>query len=301
MNNKIDLMIIGAQKAGTTSLNKYLSQHPKIITHNTQEFFMFADVEEFEKGFDHHFKTEVGKNDKKNKENAFFVGKRVGLIYNKELLLKLKEHNPEVKIVLVLRNPIERAFSAFRYCRQVGMEPYTSFEDAIFENDPNRFGENKNFKRNCDYLFRSMYNPHIETLYSLFKPENIRIFLFEEIILDLNKYLNEMVSMINLPGFDFNTKEKYNQTKKTRSTFVSGILSPGKFKIIRNLLPLQYRLKLKNSLRNLNMQEIENKKEKVLMKVGTRKFLLDNFKSDVLAVNKSTELPIQKYWPEFFN
>ena len=58
---------------------------------------------------------------------------------NRDLLFKLKEHNPHVKLVIVLRNPIDRAFSAFLYCRSNGIEPYTKFEEAVFLNDPLRF------------------------------------------------------------------------------------------------------------------------------------------------------------------
>src|SRR5688572_6669330 len=123
MKNKIALMIVGAQKAGTTSLNNSLAQHPKIFTHETLEFGLFRDNEEYNKGLDFFLKNTVSKSDSSNPEKNIFIAKRVGLLHNEEMLLKLHGLNPNVKIVAVLRNPIDRAFSAFWYCRKTGMEP----------------------------------------------------------------------------------------------------------------------------------------------------------------------------------
>lgn len=51
MGEKIDIFIIGAQKAGTTSLKNYLGEHPQINTHTTKEFSYFYDDEEYNAGF----------------------------------------------------------------------------------------------------------------------------------------------------------------------------------------------------------------------------------------------------------
>lgn len=48
---KIDALIIGAQKAGTTSLKNYLAQHDMIKTHEVIEFPYFKDIEEYRKGY----------------------------------------------------------------------------------------------------------------------------------------------------------------------------------------------------------------------------------------------------------
>ena len=62
MAEKISLLIAGAPKAGTTSLNNYLAQHPNIYTHFTTEFNMLADMKDFDMGVDYHISNSVYKN-----------------------------------------------------------------------------------------------------------------------------------------------------------------------------------------------------------------------------------------------
>jgi len=52
----IDLMIIGAQKAGTTSLKNYLGEHPEICTHERIEFMFFVNEQEYKQGYKKIFK-----------------------------------------------------------------------------------------------------------------------------------------------------------------------------------------------------------------------------------------------------
>lgn len=299
MQKKIELMIIGAQKAGTTSLNRYLSQHPKIYTHYTQEFGMFADIEAYSKGFEYFYKHTVSDDVKSNLEKSVFIGKRVGLMCNYDLLIKLREHNPNVKLVIVLRNPVERAFSAFLYCRNSGMEPYTKFEDAIFINDPARFKGNDRIKKNCQYIERSSYLKHLKMIYTIFSAENINLFLFEEMILDLNKYLNKMCKVIHLDEYAFDVSIKYNERKESRFPFLTKVLSPGKRLILKNIIPLKQRTKIKQVFRNANVKKEETENGKVIQE-DTRLYLQNIFKQDISELENFMQLPLKKYWPEFF-
>jgi len=300
MNNKVDLMIVGAQKAGTTSLNQYLSQHPQIITHYALEFSMFAGLDEYEKGFEYHYKQSITPESKKKSPDAFFVAKRVDLIYDAQLLEKLKEHNPDVKIVLVLRNPVERAFSAFGYCHFNGMEPYTLFEDAIYKNDPLRF-DNEIFKKNCDYIGRSMYAENIKKLTSLFPAKNIKIYLFEEMVKDLNKHLNEMGAMLSLSSFNFDTSVKFNEQRALRSRSFSRLLAPGKFKSLKVIMPVRYRVMLKRKLKALNSINDDQKNRSKKIDENTRMYLRDVFRNDVRELETITNLPVRKFWSEYFS
>jgi hypothetical protein len=298
MKKKIALMIIGAQKAGTTSLNRYLSQHPNIYTHNTIEFGMFSDAQAYNKGFEYYYKNTVSENVKSNKTKSIFVAKRVGLMCNRELLIKLRDHNPDVKLIIVLRNPIDRAFSAFLYCRNSGMEPYTKFEDAVFLNDPKRFNDNERIKKNCEYILRSNYLQHLKAVYSIFPSENIKLFLFEEMILDLNKYLNEICTFVNLEKYKFDVSTKYNETKVSRFQWIARMISPQKKSILKNIIPLKRRTKIKETLRIANQKkEYKDSKE---IQHHTRLYLQNIFKRDIYELENFTRLPLKNYWQEFF-
>lgn len=298
MNMQIDAIIIGAQKAGTTSLNRYLSQHPNIYTHFTQEFGMFGNIETYHQGFKHFYDNSVSDSVKNNLLKNTFVAKRVGVMYKPELLIKLKEHNPDVKIIILLRNPIDRAFSAFWYCRNNGMEPYDKFEDAIYINNASRF-KNSSFEKDCDYLERSNYLNHLKNIFKTFPPENIKLFLFEQMVTDLNKYLNEVCTFLNLPEYQFDISIKYNEGKEPRFAFLAQLVSPRKNTLLKNFIPLKQRIKLRKVLKRINAKraKIHVKKN---MDTATRNYLKQHFSKSVNELQSFTNLPLKKYWKEFF-
>ena len=300
MQKKIELMIAGAQKAGTTSLNRYLSQHPKISTHSTIEFGMFANISSYEKGFDYYYKNTVPDDFKDDPEKSIFIAKRVGLMCNQQLLIKLKEHNPNVKVAIVLRNPIERAFSAFLYCRNSGMEPYTEFNDAIYKNDPARFKGNEEIKKNCQYIFRSSYLQHLKNVYAVFPAEQIKVFLFEEMIADLNKTLNDMIGLIGLENYGFDVSMKYNERQVAKSSLLTKLISPGRTKFLKNIISLEQRTKIKQALRGANTEKKVKEVDKKVIDPGTRLYLQEVFKKDMNELEEFTKLPLKQYWPEFF-
>ncbi len=295
MKDKIAMMVIGAQKAGTTSLNNYLSQHPQIYTHFTLEFSLF-NRDHYEKGFDYYFDTTIS-DKRKNDPSCCFVAKSVGLMYKPELLKKLREENPNIQLIIVLRNPVERAYSAFLFCEKEGIEPYKEFEDAIFVNDISRFNGDKAFELACDYIGRSSYLQHIKNVLEIFPAQNVHFFLFEKMIKELNQSLNEMTSLIDLPAYAFDTSIQYNEGKLTRSKSVAKLLSPGKKNFVKSWLPAKQRTKIKQFLKKLNSKQKAG--EKSMMKTETREYLQHLFKNDLPELEQLTKLPVRTYWNEF--
>ena len=298
MKNKIDLIIVGAQKAGTTSLNNYLAQHPNIYTHKTLEFNMFRSLEDFNKGFQFYYNTTVEKKVKSEKNKNKFVAKRVGIMHDLNMMKQLQQYNPEVKIVVVLRNPIERAVSAFSYGRKTGREPLNDFTKALEQNTVNedRFHGDIFRKQSCDYVGRSLYSKSIQDIYSLFPKENVSILLFEQMILDFNSYLNKIASTLGLQNYSFDTSKSYNEAGTSKNQVLAKIIAPGKFKSFKEIIPFQYRLKLKQFIKSKNTKKID----KIKIDDNTRKHLLELFKDDVFKLSEITDIPISTYWPEFF-
>ena len=105
---KVDLMIIGAQKAGTTSLKNYLGEHPQILTHGQIEMSYFVNDVEYKAGhatgIEPYFSeaATIGK---------CIVGKNVAISLHEEAVARLVKHNPDCKIVFVMREPVSRAYS----------------------------------------------------------------------------------------------------------------------------------------------------------------------------------------------
>ncbi|HEU4716985.1 MAG TPA: hypothetical protein VFU15_04100, partial [Bacteroidia bacterium] len=101
---KIELMIVGAQKAGTTSLKFYLGEHPRIQSHLHKEFAYFTDISEYGDGMNAAWKKYFGKID----PEKHIVVKNAGIYANENGLKLLSRHNPDCRIAIVLRNPVDR-------------------------------------------------------------------------------------------------------------------------------------------------------------------------------------------------
>ena len=175
----IDLMIAGAEKTATSSLKGYLGQHPLAVTHEAREFTCFVNDKEYEAGYDRaydaHFTSPA--------DGQRIIAKSVGVMYQNSAQKRLLKHNPRVQLTVLLRNPVERAYSAFHFARQQGWEPLTDF-DAALEAGTERFCDDWVRSRACDYLNRSRYAPHLRGCFDLFGKENVHVFLLEDLAQD---------------------------------------------------------------------------------------------------------------------
>lgn len=123
----LDCMIVGAQKCGTTSLKEYLSAHPGVATHLRIEFPFFGRKQYSET----RVKAELDKL-LSTADGRLTLAKDAGMYTEPFGLDRLKEVNPDCKLILTLRDPVARAHSAFRmYSRMGNMDTRYSFADVI--------------------------------------------------------------------------------------------------------------------------------------------------------------------------
>lgn len=296
---QINLMIIGAQKSGTTALNHYIAQHPKIFTHFTQEFKMFLDKNSYEKGLEYYLSNCVENDILKSSTDKKFVAKNVGVLYKPEMMESLYRHNNDVKIIITLRNPIDRAYSAFWYNKSDGTESYDKFEDAIYINDISRFNGNKRSESSCDYLGRGEYSKWLDYVYEVFPAQNVKVFIFEEIIKDLNFNLNQIIKFVGIEEeYKFDSKKKYNKKTNIKSNFIARIFEPGKLKIVKNLIPFKLRLILRDLIRNMNKTDEIGKIE---MDEEIRKYLKSHYNTEVTILENKYGLTLRDSWKDFSN
>ena len=129
------LFIIGVQKGGTTSLVNYLNSHPQIITAQRKDVFYFNNAIHYAKGinwYKAHFALSVYKwlYDKKKGTNAITFDGTPNYFDEPMAAQRLHETFPQAKLVLLLRNPIERAWSNYQMAKRFGFEEL-SFKEAL--------------------------------------------------------------------------------------------------------------------------------------------------------------------------
>src|SRR5919106_309515 len=157
-----NFFIVGAQKAGTTSLYHYLNQHPQVYMSPIKEPFFF----------DHEMdcKGEVVRRE--------FGGHRQPPRFtNIEEYSALFEGARGEKAIALLRNPADRAYSAFLYAVRMGVEPLTDFAQALRE-EPLRMRNGWHYV--FHYRSRGLYYQQLKCYYEVFGRERLGVWLYED-------------------------------------------------------------------------------------------------------------------------
>ncbi|MFO7841298.1 MAG: sulfotransferase [Fidelibacterota bacterium] len=118
-----DFIVIGAQKSGTSSLHYYLSQHPRLRGSLPKEIHYFDKWIHYGydiKWYESHFKSF-------SRKNSLYFESSPNYIYYEETAKLLHEHYPGIKLILMLRDPAERAYSAWNMYRDMYMKGYPDF------------------------------------------------------------------------------------------------------------------------------------------------------------------------------
>ena len=252
---KISLMIAGAQKAGTTSLKNYLGQHPDFHTHYQKEFAFFVDNAAFATGYDAAKRKYFG-----NYSKQQLIAKSAGLYVNEGAVIRLKEHNPHCRIVLLLRNPIDRTYSSYLMEKNYGAieEPIEVIEDIIEKRDPKDW-------RYEFFIGMSLYCKSLKMIYAHFPREQVMLVKYEDFARDEKKVCSDIFKWMNVDStFVPDTSVRYNETRKIRSRTYSKML----FSVLKNSSrlkraakaiirgPIDY--KLGEAMRNLNKTEVRH-------------------------------------------
>lgn len=244
---KLDLIIIGAQKSGTTSLNNYLRQHPDISGHSSLEFAYFADDDEYSKGYEHAANEYLDKKIAKVR-----IAKNVTISFREEALKRLKEHNPHAKIVLILREPVSRAYSEYTM----------AVMDGWMKRSFSEFHEILDHQNTTDPIYQcfipnGFYASQIKLALKYFPEKNVRIFLFDDLKKDPIRICDHIFKWLNISSFSI-TPEVHNRSVQPRSMRLASLThrfrkknNPLK-KALKALLPRPYFERFSNSVMKAN-------------------------------------------------
>ena len=177
---KVDFFIVGAPKAGTTSLYHYLNEHPKISMSSVKEPNYFSH-EELENQKLYYKSNKINSLDSYHNlfptrdANLIYGEASVSYLFYKNVAEKIKTYNRMQKIIILLRNPIERAFSHYLMDARLGLIS-KSFESVVdgFETT----SKNKLYYQ--QYIELGKYYNQILNYKRLFNDKNILIIDYED-------------------------------------------------------------------------------------------------------------------------
>jgi len=199
----IDFIIIGVQKGGTTSAMGNLEKHPDLSIPLEELHFYDRDwvkgVDWYKKHFDYNKKL-VGE-------------KNPNIIYLDETFPMIQRINPCVKMILFLRNPIDRAYSAwhmFNYKYTFNDDNRQTFEEACEFELKNRVNEPTNLRiSNSHILQRGLYFKQIEKLLRYFSRDNILILISENVIKNEELEYNKIYNFLGIKEYNMNYKRAH--------------------------------------------------------------------------------------------
>jgi Sulfotransferase domain len=196
---KLQFVIGGAQKAGTTTLDAIFRMHPKIQMAATKETHFFDD------------ETLDWQNPPYDKLDAYFSGETEKVcgeatpitLFWRPAIQRLHRYNPDTKFVLLLRNPVERAFSQWRHEYAGGRETLP-FNEAIREVGRSRLatsGENDPERRVFSYVERGFYAKQLRYLMQYFPVQNIHCEISEDLFHDQAPVLQRLSVFLGIEDF----------------------------------------------------------------------------------------------------
>ncbi len=164
-----EFVIVGAQKSGTTTLAYWLRHHSKIALAAGVRFF------------DLHYHRGMSWYASQLPESP---GKKIGEVapsysYHAKAIERMAAHLPELRLVMVLRNPIDRAYSHYWHNRARGTESL-SFEDAL-DAEPDRISGGDDDRLRYSYVDRGRYSEQVERILQFYPRASLGVLAFEDL------------------------------------------------------------------------------------------------------------------------
>jgi hypothetical protein len=205
-------LIVGAQKGGTSALYEYIVRHPLVGRSTNEEVHYFSlNYARGTAWYRGHFPTVA---------RAAYVRRRYGrelvtgesspyYLFHPHALERIRELLPDARLIVVLRNPVDRAYSQYNHSRQMGAEPLESFEEALAAEPRRLDGElekmvadpfyNSFSHYNHSYLARGLYVEQLERLYRLFDERQLLLETAEDLATKTDDVYVRVLEFLGLP------------------------------------------------------------------------------------------------------
>lgn len=263
--NKLDFVCVGAQKSGTTALDGILRyQVSDVVLPCIKETKFFHDDyrDQYKRGLSYYWSEYFPDSD----GGGVFGEIDPEYLFFSECAGRLYQANPEMKIVVMLREPIQRAISHYQMSVFRGYEGLDFSTAVRKEKDRMTLGEKQ--INHFSYYSRSNYIPQLNRYIQFFGKENIKIIISEEFkkndVLVVNEILEHIGSKRRLDGILFN-KSSANSAKESRWPFLNRIInSNSKIKSAAGvLIDEKKRVAVKKMIMSINSVPITSEKVEV--------------------------------------
>jgi hypothetical protein len=291
----IDFLIIGAQKSATTSIFKYLKEHPQIYLPDKKEIGFFAKDALFNQGLD-WYKKELFESNSVNEHNKIVGEASHQYMFSIDAAARIYEKFPKIKIIVLLRNPIDRAFSAYKMLfnnKKINLDFDSEILRCIKENKSKKLFTDF---QNVNILEAGKYSIILEEYFNLFPPENIFFEFSENINKNPKLVMKRLFNFLSVDSL-FSSKifeEKFHQGGKIKYNFLDKLINS--ISNNNSILITALKKTFPGTGYWLKQWNLTKNEDKVLSE-KQKNILKDYYERDVIALEKILQLKVP--WDEF--
>jgi len=278
--------VVGAAKSGTSALWHYFQKHPDIFVTN--------DISIKELGY---FSNQYGINDKNAYLNFFSKAKDNQIIgevchaylTSEESASWIKQEIPHAKIIIILRNPINRAYSLYNWMVMEGYENASSFSRAL---QIEKIRKNKKlqhtFLQNYLYFESGLYYEQVNRYMNVFGKEKVLVLPYEEFSKNQLYYLNKIFNFLGVSNIDSLAFESVNKSKAVRSVNFQYLMR-------KMLLVFKNRPRIRKLVLSLMKKNTISKKPKKITK-KLKEELKERYRNNIELLSKLCDYNFIKLW-----
>ena len=294
-----NFLIVGAAKSGTSSLHNYLCQHPQVFMplYNKKGVkvkeprFLVKDLVE-NRLHNGVWSFEEYQSLFSNVKDQKAIGEStvLYLYYFKSAIKNIKHYlGKDVKIIIILRNPTERAYSAFQHVSR-GFKENNSFEESL-EMEKGRMEREETLTPMVMYKEMGMYYKMVKSYKNSFK--DVHVIFYEDFRDNVKLEMNKVYDFLEISkDIEIDLNKRYNvggkrwKSKKMKYFFMRDSFMKS---ILKLVIPITIRKWIRNTLLELSTKKVED------MKNETRRMLNGFFKKDIKKLSKLLSKDLQ-HW-----
>lgn len=266
---KIDFVGIGAVKCGTTWIYECLQEHPQLSLAPKDQ----AQIALFFKESPSEAEMEEYKSFFWDKGSGILNGDfHIGYLEDKKAVYRIKKHNPDIKIIVCLRNPIERVYSHYRYLKFSRNKDWDNLEQGL--------------KQEPKMLEPGFYYKHLRIFFDNFPRENVLVLIYEEIKRDKKRFIQQIYKFLGVDDTfvppSINIKVNLTQFKLTKlGKFIHKGIAKPLLKNTKWAWKLKQSIFIKKALCCLSEHYPGKDRPCPSIKEGTREYLRDIYREDI--------------------
>lgn len=215
-----DFYCVGAGKSGTTSLYEIFKQHPQVFLPSVKEPYYFVEDSIHQNRFDKQSYLQLYEDALPNQITGDFSP---GYFISSEAASRIFKRNPAARIIIILREPVSRAFSDYLMYKQRGRTTL-GFMDAI-QQEINRIDRSET--EDPFFVYTGCYGTHVQRFMDVFSRENILILFMEDLIKQpkiLYANVCDFLEIEQVAMKESSLNKKSNQYVEARSFLLNNLL-----------------------------------------------------------------------------